>query len=83
MCAFAVCGGEEEVETQIRKPAGERDSANAHKRAHRAREYSTRTGLLRCPADLSDDGSKGRAPGKEEGALSGLKMPMKNGRAEE
>jgi hypothetical protein len=33
MCACAVCGGEEEVETQIRKPAGEGGSSNTHKRA--------------------------------------------------
>jgi hypothetical protein len=29
-------------------------------------------GWLRCPPDLSEDGSKGRAQGKEEGALSDL-----------
>jgi hypothetical protein len=40
-------------------------------------------GWLRRPADLSEDGSKGRAQGKEEGALSDLKMPLENGRAEE
>ncbi len=37
---------EEEVETRIRKPAGEGGNANTHKRAHRAREYSTMTGLV-------------------------------------
>ena len=45
MCACAVCGGEEEVETQIQKPAGEGGSSNTHKRAHRPSEYSTMTGL--------------------------------------
>jgi hypothetical protein len=34
---------------------------------------------LRCPADLSEDGSKGRA----QGAPSDLKMPLENERAEE
>jgi hypothetical protein len=45
-CACAVCGGEEEGETQIQKPAGEGGSDNTHKRAHRAREHSIRTGLV-------------------------------------
>ena len=61
-----------------------KETALTHTNGHTGRA-STVPGLgwLRCPADLSDDGSKGRAPGTEEGALSGLKMPMKNGRAEE
>jgi len=33
---------------------------------------------LRCPADLSEDGSKGRA----QGVPSDLKMPLENERAE-
>jgi hypothetical protein len=31
---------------KFRKPAGERGSANTHKLAHRAREYSTMIGLV-------------------------------------
>jgi hypothetical protein len=76
MCTCAVCGGEEEFETQIRKPAGEGGSAKTHKRAHRAREYSTMTGLVALSGGR-------RAQGKEECALSDLKMPLENGRDQE
>jgi len=63
MCACAVCGGEEEVETQIQKPAGKGGSSNTHKRAHRAREYSTMTGLVAL--------SGGPVGGWEQGACAG------------
>ena len=80
MCACAVCGGEEEVETQIRKPAGEGGIDNTHKR-HTGRASTVLClGWLHCLTDLSDDDDddvfylflqKQKIEGWEQGASAG------------
>ena len=62
----------------------QKEAAPIHTTGHTGRASRVlRLGWLRSPADLSEDGSKGRAQGKEEGAPSHLKMPLENGRTEE